>query len=890
LDDVVRLTIDGEEIEVRKGATVLEAAEEAGFFIPTLCSDADLAPYGACRLCVVEIAGVRGLPTACTTLATDGMVVRTDSPEIGRVRRTAIQLIRSNHPTDCDACPRNQQCDLQMTESILDATKARFQAIPKDMPVDKSNPFFTMDRNYCVLCAKCVRACDEIRGVEAINLSSRGFKTKVSAGADGLLIDSTCESCGECLDHCPVYAINPKETRKPSKEIETTCGYCGVGCGVTLGVRQDAVVSSRGRKEGTVNRGSLCVKGRFGISEFVHHRDRLTAPLVRKNGELVKASWDEALDLVARKLTGYPGNELAVIASPKCTNEDTYLAQKFARAALGTNNIDNQGRLGLSPSMAGLTRAFGSGAMTNSIEELSDSACILAVGIDLAVTHPIIALKVKRAVRKGAKLIVFNSRETDLVRFASSVLKPKPGTDVALLMGMLRTIVDEGLFDPAFVAERCQGFNSLKESLKAFPLNIAEQISGVPADRIAAAARVYAANGPAAIVYGGEFALGSQGTDHISALANLALLTGNIGKPSSGISPLFAQNNAQGACDMGAMPDSLPGYQGLADPSARTKFETAWGCSIDPSPGLTFDGICAAAARKQVKAVYMIGANPVLGEPDRERVRESLAALEFLVVQDVFLTETARMAHVVLPAATFAEKDGTFTNTERRIQRVRKAIDPVGDAKPDWWITSQLGQRTGKKGFSFENPSKIMQEIAALTPVYGGVSYERLEESGLHWPCPDKQSEGTPVLHTGPLAAVEGQFVAVNYQASRDLTDAAYPLMLTLGRSLYYSQTGTLARKSAGLATLRGQDTLEINPDDALALQIKEGEMVTVVSPRGQMPARARLSKSTSRGNVFMVFPFVDGQTGLLNTPVPDPEFPLSRGTPYAVRIEKRAP
>jgi formate dehydrogenase alpha subunit len=889
LDDIVKLTIDGEAVEVRKGTTVLEAAEEAGFFIPTLCSDADLKPYGACRLCVVEIAGVRGLPTACTTLATDGMVVSTDTPEVNRVRRSAIQLIRSNHPTDCDACPRNQQCDLQMTEAILDAAKARFQAIPKDEPVDKSNPFFTMDRNYCVLCGKCVRSCDEIRGVEAINLSSRGFKTKVSAGADGLLIDSTCESCGECLDHCPVYAINPKETRKPSKETETTCGYCGVGCGVTLGVRQDAVVTSRGRKEGTVNRGSLCVKGRFGISEFVHHRDRLTAPLVRKNGELVKASWEEALDLVASKLAGYPGNELAVIASPKCTNEDTYVAQKFARVALGTNNIDNQARSYLSPSLEGLTRSFGSGAMTNSIEELSDAACILAVAIDLTVTHPIIALKVKKAVRKGAKLIVVNPRETDLVRFASSVLKPMPGTVVALLMGMLRVIVDEGLFDAAFVAERCQGFDSLRESLKAFPLSVAEQVSGVPADSIIEAARAYASNGPAAIVYGEEFALSSPGSDHISALANLALLTGNIGKPSSGISPLFAQNNAQGACDMGAMPGFLPGYQSLADPSAKTEFEAAWGCSLDPSPGLTFDGILEAAARKQVKALYLTGANPMRSEPDTERVRESLAALEFMVVQDVFLTETARMAHVVLPAATSAEKDGTFTNTERRIQRVRKAIDPLGDAKPDWWITSQLGQRTGKKGFSFENPSKIMQEIASLTPIYGGIAYDRLEESGLQWPCPDGQSQGSPALHTGPSAAARWQLVGVNYQPSKDLTDAAYPMTLTLGRSLYYSQTGTLASKVPGLALLRGQDTVEMNPDDASALQIKEGDAVNVVSRHGQMAARAKVSKSPPRGSVFMVFPFVGVQTGLLHTGALNPVFKSSRWTPYSVRIEKRA-
>jgi len=890
LDDIVKLTIDGEEVEARKGMTVLRAAEEAGLFIPTLCSDADLTPFGACRLCVVEIEGTRGLPTACTTPVAEGMVVRTETPAVERERRLAVELIRTDHPTDCNACPRNLQCDLQMMEALLGITEARFHTLTREVPVDKSNPFFNLDRNYCILCGKCVRSCDEIRGVEAYTFASRGYDRHVATLDDGLLIDSNCESCGECVDRCPVYALIPKETRKPTKEVETICPYCGVGCGVTLGIRQGEVVTSHGRKEGTVNKGSLCVKGRFGISEFIHHSQRLTIPLVRRNGELSKASWDEALDLVAKKLSSYQGNEVAVIASAKCTNEDTYVAQKFGRVALGTNNIDNQARLSLLPSVAGLTRSFGSGAMTNSIEEISDSAGVLAIGIDLTVTHPIIGLKVKKAGRKGAKLIVVNPREIDLVRFADLWLRPKPGTDVALLMGMMRVIVDEGLLDSAFIKERCKDFEAFKESLKAFPLDVVEQITGVPAGKIAEAARTYATSGPAAILYGTDFARSSPGTDGINAVANLAMLTGNVGKPSSGVNPLWAQNNAQGACDMGASPDFYPGYQSLSDPSIKGKFETAWGCTLNSSAGLSLTEIFDAASKKQIKAVYHIGANPVLGELDANHIKESLTALEFLVVQDVFLTETAQMAHVVLPATAFAEKDGTFTNTERRVQRIRRAIDPVGDSRSDWWITCQLGKRMGRKGFDFDDPSKIMEEIASLTPIYGGISYERLEKGDLQWPCPDKESGGTPVLHTGTFSGGAGQFIPLEYKPPEELTDADYPLMLTLGRSLYYTQTGTLARKVSGLSILRGKDVVEMNPEDALVLGIADGEMVRVISRHGEIIAKAKVTDISSKGTVFMVFPLVSGQTNLLNNPALDPVFKLPKYIPCAVRIEKHTP
>ncbi len=888
MDDIVKLTIDGQAVEAKKGMTILQMAEEVGFLIPTLCADGDLKPHAACRLCVVEIEGVRGLSTACTTPVTEGMVVKTDSAAISAARRVAVELIRSDHPSDCNACPRNNQCDLQFMEALIGVQTMPFYALDKDLPVDKSNPFFNLDRNYCILCGKCVRTCDEICGVEVYTFAGRSYDRHIATFADGLLIDSNCESCGACVDHCPVYALIPKDTKKPTKEVETTCPYCGVGCGISLGVRQGEVVQSHGRSEATVNNSYLCVKGRFGIPEFVHGFDRLKSPMVKQDGELVSVEWDEALDVLAKKLVEYKGDEIAVIASAKCTNEDSYLTQKFARVALGTNNIDNQAHLYSSPSVASLTRAFGSGAMTNSSEEIASAACILAIDTDTNVTHPIIGQKIKKAVRNGAKLIVANSRENNMVRISSIWLQYKPGTVVPLLMGMMRVIVDEGLLDSTFIKERCKDFEAFKESFKAFPLDIVSQTTSVPVEKITEAARIYATNSPASILYGPEFIRSSWGTDSIDAVANLSMLTGNVGKPSSGVSPLVAQNNGQGACDMGAIPDFYPGYQSTNDPANRSKFETAWGCNLNLPKGLSLTEIFDAAAKKQIKAAYVIGANPVLGEPDSDKIKKSLDALDFLIVQDVFMTDTAKMADVVLPATTFAEKDGTFTNTERRVQRVRKAADTVGDSMPDWLIICQLGQKMGKKGFEFDDPANVMEEIASLTPIYGGISYERLETGGLQWPCLDKENAGTPVLHVGVFTGGKGQFKALKYKPSEKLTDNDYPLMLTLGRSLYFTQTGTLARKVSGLSKLKGPDSVEINPEDALTLQIKDGDKVKITSRSGEVSVKAKVTDAQPKGAVFMVFPFKT-QTTLLNSPVRDPEFKLPKYAVCAVKVEKTA-
>ena len=911
--DAIRLTIDGQEVEAREGITVLEAAQSAGIYIPTLCSDPDLEPYGACRLCVVEIEKIRGLPTACTTPATDGMVVHTNTPAVNEVRCTTVQLLLADHPSEClvcdrkercqpfdiclrnvavtercVTCPKNGQCDLQEIVDYLGITELPFRRTTKSIPIDTSNPFFDRDLNKCILCGKCVRVCDELLGVGAIALTYRGYASQVTTFGDKPIIDSNCVSCGECVAHCPVAALVPKKAERPTEEVETTCPYCGVGCGIYLGIRNGQVVSVRGSRDGTVNNGSLCVKGRYGL-EFIHHQDRLKTPLIKKDGDFIEATWDEALDLVAKRLGSYKADELAVISSAKCTNEDNYVAQKFARAVLKTNNVDHCARLCHAPTVAGLVQSFGSGAMTNSINEIGDARCILAIGTNTTEAHPIIGLEVKRAVGKGAKLIVANPREIDLVRFSHLWLQHKPGSDVALLMGMMRVIVEEELLDRVFIQERCENFDAFRESLEGFDLDFVERTTGVPKDKIAQAARIYASDKPSTILYAMGITQHSHGTDNVIATANLAMLTGNVGKPSTGVNPLRGHNNVQGACDLGALPNVYPGYQAVGDPNIRENFEAAWQCSLNPSPGLTLTEMIEAAYRKEIKAVYLIGENPALSEPDIAHAREALARLDFLVVQDIFLSETARLADVVLPAASFAEKDGTFTNTERRVQRLRKALEPVGDSRADWWITCQLGNRMGGKGFNFAHPSQIMEEIASLTPSYGGISYERLDDGGLQWPCPTKDHPGTPILHSERFARSngKGRFIPLEYKPPMELPDAEYPLVLTTGRSLYHFHTGTLTRRVNGLNILRGEGLVEINPQDASSLGIADGEMVKVISRRGEVVARAKVTEVSPVGVVFMTFHFAESPANLLTNPALDPVAKIPEYKVCAVRIER---
>ncbi len=885
--DNIRLTINGQRIEAKQGMTVLEVAQSAGIYIPTLCYHQDLEPYGGCRLCVVEIEKIRGQPTACTTSATDGMVVHTETPDVNQIRRNTVELLIADHPMDCLTCIKNQRCELQKVAGYLGITERRFPIAERSLPVDDSNPFFTLDRNYCILCARCTRACDEITAVNAIEIVDRGYNSRVSTFGDKPLLESICQSCGECVVRCPVAALVPKNTIQPTSEIETICPYCGVGCGMHLGIRDDRIISVRGSRENPSSKGRLCVKGRYGIPEFVHHPERLMAPLIKRKGKLAEASWDEALALVAQKLASYPKDQVAVISSAKCTNEENYIIQKFARAVLGTNNIDHCARLCHSPTVTGLGQIFGSGAMTNTNNDISNAACILAIGTNTTETHPVIGFNVKKAVHRGGKLIVANPHRIRLVRFADVWLRQRPGTDVALLMGMAKVIVDDGLFDSSFINERCENFDVFQETLKDFDLASAEKITGVPQSQIAEAARIYATNSPASILYGMGITQHAHGTDNVSAIANLAMLTGNIGKPASGVNPLRGQNNVQGACDMGALPNVYCGYQAVTTPAIKEKFEAAWDSSLPPTAGLTITEIFDAVHQGKIKALYLVGENPMLSEPDANHVREALSRLDFFVAQDIFLSESAELAHVVLPGTTFAEKDGTFTNTERRVQLVRKVIEPLGDSRTDWQITCQIAERMGGKGFHFEHPSQIMDEIARLTPSYGGISFERLEVEGLQWPCPTREHLGTPILHTKTFTRGKGLFLSLEYKPPMELPDNDYPLVLTTGRNIFQYHTGTMSRKVKGLNIFKGEERAEINPEDATKLGIVDNDMIKVVSRRGEVTTKARVTKASLVGVVSMTFHFAESPTNVLTNPAVDLIAKIPELKVCAIRVEK---
>ena len=817
---MINLTIDGIRIEAESGTRILWAALDNGIYIPNLCAIRERElPSGACRLCWVEIEGRQEAVTACTEPVREEMVVHTKTPRVMRLRRTAFELIITDLPLECRTCGKNRSCELQKLASFLKVKLKKPKRLrempPKSLPLDSSNPFFVYDPNKCVLCGKCVWICNDL-GIEAIDFAFRGYESRVTTFDNMPLKESRCESCGECVAICPVGALLPKNGALPTYEVKTICPYCNIGCGIYLGSREGEIIGVRGDAESPVNKGRLCGKGRFGFG-FIRHPDRLKSPLVKRNGEFAATSWEEVVEFVANKLANYKGEQIAVISSAKCTNEASYLIQKFARAVLGTNNIDNPSRYCHAPSIYGLSQSFG--ATSTSIDEIAAASCIFVIGSNATSSHPIIAARLKGAARNGAKLIVANPREVELCRHAHLWLQLRPGSDMALLMGLMRVIVDEGL------AEHCEGFDAFRDSLRGFELDYVESVTGVPRDKVAEAARIYARSRPAITLYGTGITQHAQGTDNVLAIADLAMLTG------SKLSSIMGENNSQGACDMGALPDFYPGYQ-----------------PVEP-PGLTLTELPQAIYRGQVKALYIIGTNPALSMPDALSTQDMLKKLEFLVVQDLFLTETARLSHVVLPAASFAEVDGTFTNIEGRVQRVRKAIEPIGDSRSDWWIICQIAKRLGGKGFDFEHPSQVMEEIAKLVPFYDGISYERLEEGGLQRPVEEHRGRLTPLVHQ-PLV---------------EPPDKLYPLILTTERSLYHH--GALSRKVAGLNILKAEEAVEINPTDAAALGIADGETVQVVSRRGKVTAIAKLTQASPPGLVCMTPHFFESPTNVLTNP-----------------------
>ncbi len=907
------MTIDDREIAVLEGTTVLEAARQAGIYIPALCDHPDLKPIGSCKLCIVSIEGQEAYPTACGTLVKDGMVVLTKTEELQMMRQHTLEMLLAltNHPTSCLFCERkndcsdlrecmrklpvtvgckyclkNGECELQKAVEYTGLDKIRYQTTYRNMPVLRE-PFFDRDYNLCILCGRCVRTCQEVRG-EAVLSSNPDFHKDHWIGPESLK-ESDCKFCGSCVDACPTGALYARfeKWQRPERSTITVCPYCGVGCQMDIGILENRLVRVRGHRGSSPNNGQLCVKGRFGL-DFVESPERLTFPLIRKNGQLVPASWEEALSFVAERLSGCKGDSFAFLSSAKCTNEENYLAQKFTRLVMETNNVDHCARLCHASTVSALALAFGSGAMTNSIGELADAGCIFVIGSNTTEQHPVIALKIKEAKRKGAKIIVANPRWIDLCKIADVWLRQTPGTDVPLVLEMCRTVLDEGIIDMDFISERTEGFDEFQSALRETSGDEASRISGVPLEQIREAARLYAKNKPSSIIYSMGITQHSHGVDNIFTLANLAMMTGNIGKPSSGINPLRGQNNVQGSCDMGALPNLLPGYQAVINPDLRKKFEDLWGRSLPEQPGLTVVEMMNAALERKIRAMYIMGENPVISDPDSTHVVEALNALDFLVVQDIFLTETAALADVVLPATTSLEKDGTFTNTERMVQRVRKALEPRGLSWPDWSILSSLARLMGEKSqFYYTAPSQIMEEISNLTPSYGGISYERLDQGGLQWPCLTKDHPGTTYLHKGQFTRGKGKFNVVRYRPSMELPDREYPFILTTGRVLCHYHTGTMTRKIHDLNYLRGEELVEVNPDDALLLGIEDGSMVEVSSRRGNVRAKAKTTEKSPKGVVFMTFHFAETPTNVLTNPALDPVAKIPEFKVCAVKLNK---
>ena len=892
----ITLAIDGKKVKGEQGDTILEVCQKNGIHVPTLCYHPALPPEGICRVCLVEVAGQRLLQPSCTFTVTEGMEVQTHSPKAVEARRFVVELILSDHPLDCMTCEMNGNCELQDLAYELGIKETRFPGVRHEYPIDDSNPFIERDYNKCVLCYRCVRACDYMNGVEAIGILWRSFDTKIGTAFDVGLQDSLCEFCGMCVEVCPTGALTPVERKGQGREwefrhVQTICPYCGVGCLLDLSIKDNRIVQVRSAWDGPANHGWTCVKGRFGF-DFVHHPDRLTRPLIKKDGQFVEATWDEALHLVVSRLSEikekHGGDAIGVLSSAKCTNEENYVVQKFTRAVLGTNNVDHCARLCHAPTVTGLVTAFGSGAMTNSFDDMANDAEIyFIIGSNTTENHPVLGMRLRQAVKqRGAKLILCDPREIPIAEFATLHIRQKPGTDVALLNGIMNVLITEGLYDEDFVAERTENFGELKEVVLNYPPERAAEICGVTPEEIIKAAHTLAENRPGALLYAMGITQHTCGHQNVLSTANLQMLLGNMGLPGGGVNPLRGQNNVQGACDLGALVNVYPGYQKVTDPAAREKFERAWGVGLSPTVGTTVVEMINAAETGEIKAVYVLGENPMLSDPDVNHVEKCLRSLDFLVVQDIFLTETAQLADVVLPGVSGFEKDGTFTNSERRIQLGHKAVDPPGEARQDWRIVGEVARRMGYDGLSYNSPKEIMEEIASLTPIYGGISYDRLGSQGLQWPCPTPDHPGTPILHMGKFSRGLGHFSGVDWQPPAEEPDEEYLLILTTGRVLYQWHTGTLTRRSKGLDAICPEAVVELNTEDASNLGIADGQMVKVTSRRGEIVATAQVSGKVEPGVVFIPWHFAEAAANKLTIAALDPTAKIPEYKVCAVRVK----
>ncbi|MGG4604770.1 formate dehydrogenase subunit alpha [Paenalcaligenes sp. Me131] len=902
---MIELTIDGQQVVVPEGTSVMRAAALGGINIPKLCASDMLEPFGSCRVCLVEIEGRRGTPASCTTPAEAGMVVTTENERLNKLRKNVVELYVSDHPLDCLMCPANGNCELQDTVGVVGLRNVRYGfegATHVHESKDTSNPYFTYDSSHCIVCSRCVRACEQVQGTFALTVEGRGFESRIAAGQSDAFLDSDCVSCGACVQACPTSALMENsviELGQPEHAVITTCAYCGVGCGFKAEMKGEEVVRMVPWKDGKANRGHSCVKGRFAFG-YATHADRILKPMIRKSIQdaWTEVSWEEALNYAASEIRRiqdkYGRDSVGGITSSRCTNEETYLVQKLVRAAFGTNNVDTCARVCHSPTGYGLKQTLGESAGTQTFDSVMHTDVAIVIGANPSDAHPVFASRLKRRIREGARLIIVDPRATELVDSphikADYHLPLRPGTNTAMLTALAHVIATEGLIAEEFVRERCedQSFNDWREFVSR-PENspeATEEITGVAAHLVRGAARLYATGGNGSIYYGLGVTEHSQGSTTVMAIANLAMATGNIGREGVGVNPLRGQNNVQGSCDMGSFPHELPGYRHISNNEARSEFESEWGVTLQPEPGLRIPNMFDAALSGSFKGLYCQGEDIVQSDPDTQHVAAALASMECIIVQDLFLNETAKYAHVFLPGSSFMEKDGTFTNAERRISRVRKVMEPK-NGMADWEVTCALSNALGYP-MLYKHPREIMDEIARLTPTFTGVSYQRIDELGgsVQWPCNADAPEGTPTMHIDEFVRGKGKFIITQYVPTDERSTRKFPLLLTTGRILSQYNVGAQTRRTANVAWHK-EDILELHPHDAEDRGVRTGDYVAVKSRAGETVLRATVTSRMQPGVVYTTFHFPESGANVVTTDSSDwatncPEYKVT-----AVQISK---
>ena len=887
-DEAVSLTIDGRAVTVPAGTSVMRAAAECGGAIPKLCATDSVKAYGSCRMCLVEVDGMRGTPASCTTPVQPGMVVHTQTPKLDKLRKGVMELYISDHPLDCLTCSANNDCELQDTAAQVGLRDVRYGysgANHLGLPTDGSNPYFDFDPSKCIACSRCVRACDEVQGTLALTMDGRGFASTISAGQAGdSFLSSDCVSCGACVSACPTATLQEKavkEIGKPERAVVTTCAYCGVGCTFRAEMRGEQLVRMVPWKDGKANRGHSCVKGRFAWG-YAQHQDRVLKPMIRENIEdpWRVVSWEEAFAYTAGKLNSikaqYGARALGGITSSRCTNEEVWLVQKLIRAGFGSNNVDTCARVCHSPTGYGLSKTFGTSAGTQDFDSVMDADVVVVIGANPTDGHPVFASRLKRRLRQGAKLIVIDPRRIDLVKSphiaAEHHLALQPGTNVAVMTALAHVIVTEGLAAEDFIKERCdwdeyQDWARFVSEERHSPEAL-EPVTRVPAAELRAAARLYATGGNGAIYYGLGVTEHSQGSSTVISIANLAMVTGNIGRRGVGVNPLRGQNNVQGSCDMGSFPHELPGYRHIAGDAVRQSFEADWGVPLDPEPGLRIPNMLDAAIDGTFRALYVQGEDILQSDPNTHHVAAGLKAMDLVIVHDLFLNETANYAHVFLPGSTFLEKNGTFTNAERRIQLVRKVMEPANGLE-DWEVTQELAKAMGL-GWDYAHPAEIMAEIARLTPTFAGVSHARLDAEGsLQWPVNEANPDGSPIMHVDGFVRGKGKFIVTDYVPTDERTGPRFPLLLTTGRILSQYNVGAQTRRTENVVWHQ-EDLLEINPIDAENRGVNDGDWVRLASRTGETTLRVTVTDRVAPGVVYTTFHHPATQANVVTTEFSD--------------------